>query len=187
MGVLNNGYQRKQKYPYTLFPKRNATLISRFFMVTLDQGQWPQVMSTQGNAPGSNREKTPSKNVKRFSSDYTRTVRNFEWGFWQIVIRSIVEMTFGPKFTDLHSSPKERQLQKSCVSFGEECILSRATSLGLQVTVAWEHGWRAPKCAETAHWLEPPTYWAIKNTSNRILSTVTWHNTWDLPPSGLPN
>ncbi len=31
-------------------------------------------------------------------------------------------MTFGPKFTDLHSSPKERQLQKSCVSFGEECI-----------------------------------------------------------------
>ena len=32
-----------------------------------------------------------------------------------------VEMTFGPKFTDLHSYPKERQLQKSCVSFGEEC------------------------------------------------------------------
>ena len=36
---------------------------------------------------------------------------------------SIVEMTFGPKFTDLHSTPKERQLQKSCVSFGEECTL----------------------------------------------------------------
>ncbi len=31
-------------------------------------------------------------------------------------------MTFGLKFTDLHSSTKERQLQKSCVSFGEECI-----------------------------------------------------------------
>ena len=31
---------------------------------------------------------------------------------------------FGPKFTDLHSSPKERQLQKSCVSFGEECSLN---------------------------------------------------------------
>ncbi len=30
-------------------------------------------------------------------------------------------MTFGPKFTDLHSSPKDWQLQKSCVSFGEEC------------------------------------------------------------------
>ncbi len=30
-------------------------------------------------------------------------------------------MKIGPKFTDLHSSPKERQLQKSCVSFGEEC------------------------------------------------------------------
>ncbi len=31
-------------------------------------------------------------------------------------------MTFGPNYTDLYSSPKERQLQKSCVSFGEECI-----------------------------------------------------------------
>ncbi len=30
---------------------------------------------------------------------------------------------FGPKFTDLHSSPKERHLQKSCVSFGEGCIV----------------------------------------------------------------
>ncbi len=54
---------------HTLFPKRNATLISRFFTVTLDQGQWPQVMSTKGNAPGSNRQKTPSENVKRFSQD----------------------------------------------------------------------------------------------------------------------
>ncbi len=45
----------------------------------------------------------------------------FEWGFWQLVIRNIVEMTFDPKFTDLHSYPKERLLQKSCVSFGEEC------------------------------------------------------------------
>ena len=35
-------------------------------------------------------------------------------------------MTFGPKFTDLHSSPKERQLQTSCVSFGEECIVAKA-------------------------------------------------------------
>ncbi len=34
---------------YTLFPKRNATLISRFFMVTLDQCQWPRVMCTMGN------------------------------------------------------------------------------------------------------------------------------------------
>ncbi len=30
-------------------------------------------------------------------------------------------------------------------------ILSRALSRGLQVTVAWGHGWRAPKRAETAH------------------------------------
>ena len=48
--------------------------------------------------------------------------RILEWGFWQIGTRSIVKMTFGPNFTDLHSSPKERQLQKSCISFGEECI-----------------------------------------------------------------
>ena len=41
-------------------------------------------------------------------------------------------------------------------------ILSRATSPGLQVTVAWGHGWRAPKCARIAHWLEPPTYWVTK-------------------------
>ncbi len=39
------------------------------------------------------------------------------------MVRNIVEMTFGPKFTDLHFSPKERQLQKSCVSFEEECIV----------------------------------------------------------------
>ena len=30
---------------------------------------------------------------------------------------------------------------------------------------AFAHLWKAPKCAETAHWLEPPTYWATKNTS----------------------
>ncbi len=38
-----------------------------------------------------------------------------EWGFWQIVISSIVEMTFGPNL----------QLQKSCVSFWEECTSIR--------------------------------------------------------------
>ncbi len=43
------------KRVYTLPPK-NTTLISRFFimfMVTLDQVQWPQFMSTKGNTPGS--------------------------------------------------------------------------------------------------------------------------------------
>ena len=35
---------------YTLFPKRNASLNYVFFMVTLDQGQLPWVMSTKGNA-----------------------------------------------------------------------------------------------------------------------------------------
>ena len=45
---------------------------------------------------------------------------------------SIAEMAFGPKFTDLHSSPKDRQLQKSCVSFGEECNEDQ--------TVQWMNG-----------------------------------------------
>ena len=36
-------------------------------------------------------------------------------------------MTFGPKFTELHSATKERQLQKSCVSFGEECTVDLET------------------------------------------------------------
>ncbi len=64
---------------YTFFPKRNATLISRYLW-------WPRT---------------------RVSDPRSCTPR---------------EMTFGQKFTDLHSSPKDRQLQKSCVSFGEECI-----------------------------------------------------------------
>ncbi len=32
-------------------------------------------------------------------------------------------MMFGIKLNDVHSSPKERQLKKTCVSFGEECTL----------------------------------------------------------------
>ncbi len=32
---------------------------------------------------------------------------------------------FGPNLTGLHSSAKERQLQKSCVSFWEECMGSK--------------------------------------------------------------
>ncbi len=42
-------------------------------------------------------------------------------------------------------------------------------SQGLQVMVAWGHGWKASKLAGTAHWLKPPTYWSTKNTPNRIL------------------
>ncbi len=52
-------------------------------------------------------------------------------------------------------------------------ILSRATSPGLQVTVAWGHGWRAPKCARIAHWLEPPTYWA---TLSQIYTQWNWNS-----------
>ncbi len=36
---------------------------------------------------------------------------NFEMGFWQVVTMSIVEMMYNPRFTAIHSSPKERQLQ----------------------------------------------------------------------------
>ena len=32
-----------------------------------------------------------------------------------------IQMTVGLKLNDAHSSPKERHLQKICVSFGEEC------------------------------------------------------------------
>ncbi len=35
---------------------------------------------------------------------------------------------------------------------------------GLQVTVAWGHGWKAPKHARIARWLKPPTYFTKKNT-----------------------
>ncbi len=33
----------------------------------------------------------------------------------------ILLMMYNQGFTGIHSSPKERQLQKSCVSFGKEC------------------------------------------------------------------
>ncbi len=114
-------------FPCTLFPKRKATLISRFFMVTLEQGQWRWVMCTRGNALGSNKQKTLLKNIKRFCQYIQCPLTLWkrwgilELGFWQIVTRSNVQMKFGPKFTDLHFSPQKRQLQKSCVSFGEEC------------------------------------------------------------------
>ncbi len=41
--------------------------------------------------------------------------------------RSIVKIKFGPNFTDLPVSPKERQLQKSCISLGEEWSVSPCT------------------------------------------------------------
>ena len=34
---------------------------------------------------------------------------------------SIVKMMYNPRFTGIHSSPKERQLAKCCVSFEKEC------------------------------------------------------------------
>ncbi len=40
-------------------------------MVILEQGQWPQVMSTKGNAPGSNRKKTPLTKCQTVFSWYS--------------------------------------------------------------------------------------------------------------------
>ena len=40
---------------------------------------------------------------------------NLQWVFWQIVTRSIVEMTFGPTFTDQHSSTNEKTTSKKVV------------------------------------------------------------------------
>ncbi len=62
----------------------------------------------------------------------------YRWGilgcdFWQFGTRSIAEMT---KFTNLHSSPKEMQLRKSCVSFGEECT-QNVGGLGPQPGFGW--------------------------------------------------
>ncbi len=48
-GPCLSSFVEKVAHNSTLFPKINATLISRFFKVTLDQRQWPQVMCTKGN------------------------------------------------------------------------------------------------------------------------------------------
>ncbi len=70
---------------------------------------------------------------------WVMTVREWlgisEWGFGQSAIRRIVEMTFGRMFTDIHSSPKEKQLWKSCVSFGEEC--STFFMKKLEIPIQW--------------------------------------------------
>ncbi len=40
-------------------------------METLDQGEWSQVMSTKGNAPGSNRQKTFDPSCVSFGEERT--------------------------------------------------------------------------------------------------------------------
>ena len=47
---------------------------------------------------------------------------NVEMGFWQVVIMSIFKTMYNPRFTGIHSSPKVRQLENCCVSFGNDCI-----------------------------------------------------------------
>ncbi len=58
-------------------------------------------------------------------------------------------MKFGPNVTDLHSSPKERQLQKSCVSFGEECRIMSSATLPIPSNIA-EHA-NPVECSQELH------------------------------------
>ena len=108
----------------TLFPKRNATLISKFFMVTLDQGQWPQVMSTKGNN-AVNRIIVLSEVRNNVCCEVAKShCLLFEKPFvigrkWRWLMFHKAWLSFASSLW--HSSPKERRLQKSCVSFGEEC------------------------------------------------------------------
>ncbi len=46
-------------------------------------------------------------------------------------------MTFDPKFTDLHLSPKEMQLRKSYGSFGEECTPVRKNVANYSIISMW--------------------------------------------------
>ena len=39
-------------------------------------------------------------------------------------------MMHNPRFTRIHSSPKETQLQTCCVSFGKDCTLRTELSMG---------------------------------------------------------
>ena len=51
------------------------------------------------------------------------TVKNFGMGSLANWYKEHCRETIGPKFTDLHSSSKEMGLRKSCVSFGEDCMI----------------------------------------------------------------
>ncbi len=57
-----------------------------------------------------------------------KTVREWweilESGFCQVLTRNTIKMIHYVRFTDIHSSPKEMQPCRTCVSFGEECIFT---------------------------------------------------------------
>ena len=46
-----------------------------------------------------------------------------EWGFWQVVTMTIVELIYNPRVTGIESSPKEMQPYECCVSFGNDCSI----------------------------------------------------------------
>ena len=73
--------------------------IHRFFLMTLGQGQWPWVTPNFLNAPGSNLQKTPSKNLKQLSqytqqSELFQIVALFAWKSMEILpFREFPELT----------------------------------------------------------------------------------------------
>ncbi len=94
---------------HTLFPKRDATSISRFLMVTLHQGQWPRIMFTKGIAPG----------------------RNFKWGSLAHCHQEHCRNEIWPKVHWHKLLPKRKATSEKLRFFGEECgIFNECTSLG---------------------------------------------------------
>ncbi len=83
-------------YNATLSLKRNATFLHGFVLGPTVRVTWPWIMGHLH-------------------------IGFLKWRFWQVVTLSIVEMMDSPRFTGIHSSPKERQLRKCCVSFEKEC------------------------------------------------------------------
>ena len=67
--------------------------------------------------------KGPQYTLPQKKRNFNFQIFNGDPGPGSVTPGHVLQGEFGPKFTDLHSSPKERQLQKSCGSFGEECSM----------------------------------------------------------------
>ena len=80
-------------------------------------------------------------------------------------------MNFGLKLNGAHSSPKERQLQKSCVSFGEECIIS---AFSYQPQCPWGYSHKSPDHRHTdkVHTLIMTLFSCIRQAESLILTTM---------------
>ncbi len=85
--------------------------------------------------------------------------------------RGIVQKTFDPKFTDLHSSTKEMQLQKSCISFiREECTgcCNKANYESLEVPFQTKNQTPFSELMPPEITVAPLTFW---NASSDILTS----------------